>query len=101
MRWNTITSSKLNGGLGLRRARETNVALLGKHVWEVLHDSNKLWVQLLTSRHLHDQSVLTCQSPSNALYTWRSILRAAAMLKDGFIWRVGRGDLSLWYDKWL
>lgn len=35
-------------------------------------------------------------------YMWpRSKLKVADLLKDGFIWRVGCGDLSLWYDKWL
>lgn len=36
--WDILTLHKRSGGLGLRKARFRNVALLGKLVWNLLHD---------------------------------------------------------------
>lgn len=49
--WDKITMSKKYGGLGVRRAREANTSLLGKLVWEVQHQSKKLWVSILKSKY--------------------------------------------------
>lgn len=48
VKWNSITQPKSEGGLGIRMARETNIALLGKHAWSLLHNSHKLWVNMLS-----------------------------------------------------
>lgn len=33
-------------------------------------------------------------------YTWVSIVKAVSILQPGFHFRVGRGSLSVWFDKW-
>ena len=39
---------------------------------------------------------------SNPSYTWRSILSAQSIVKQGVCWRVGNGkDIRIWGDKWL
>lgn len=45
--WNTITKPKKHGGLGIRRAREANTALLGKLVWDIQQKKDKLWVEVI------------------------------------------------------
>jgi len=56
--WNTITQPRKNEGLGVRRARDSNVVMLGKKVWALLHDPDSLWVQLLANKYLKGDSVL-------------------------------------------
>lgn len=85
----------------MQKARDTNLALLDKQVWELPHQPNKLWVQLLSSKYLQGQSILHCTISANASYIWRSILKAYGLLKEGFIWRIGHGESSFWYDKWM
>jgi hypothetical protein len=35
-------------------------------------------------------------------YTWRSILKGIAVLKEGMVWRVGDGNgIDIWRDPWL
>lgn len=102
MHWNTVTLPHSKGGFGLRRARQTNVSLIGKHVWGLLHNPNKLWMQLLTRKYLKQRNSILHYTPTAGVsYTWCSIYHAADILKPGFVLRVGREDLSLWYDKWL
>lgn len=37
---------------------------------------------------------------NGASYSWAFIIKATEALQDGVIFRVGRGDLSIWYNKW-
>jgi len=39
------------GGLGVRRLREFNIALLGKWCWHMLVDKESLWYRVLKSRY--------------------------------------------------
>lgn len=87
--WNTVSSPKQYGGLGVREARISNTALLGKLVWNLMHNSNKLWVEVLAHKYLGKASILSCAPKQNASSTWRSIQKTAIILKDGFAFRLG------------
>lgn len=102
VRWSKVSQPIHKGGLGLRRARPVNIAMLGKHVWELIHKPDKLWVRLLSSKYLTNSDILHTQHYKGASYTWKSITKAAAAaLSNGYIYRVGRGNISLWYERWL
>ncbi|MCI33774.1 RNA-directed DNA polymerase (Reverse transcriptase) [Trifolium medium] len=45
--WDKIAPPKIQGGLGIRPAREASICLLEKIVWDMAQSSNKLWVDLL------------------------------------------------------
>lgn len=75
--------------------------MLGKHVWELIHQPDKLWVCLLSDKYLRDSHFFIDNDYTGASYTWTSIVHAASLLKDGYIHRVGEGNISLWYERWL
>lgn len=85
----------------MRPARQLNISMLGKHVLEAIHHPGKLWVRLLSAKYLQDSHILQVDVPSGGSYTWKSILKAANLLKSGYIVWVGQGDVSLWYERWL
>ena len=47
----TVCRSKEVGGLGVRRIREFNIALLGRWCWWLLVDTSSLWFRVLSSRY--------------------------------------------------
>ena len=49
--WDSVCLPKEEGGLGVRRMREFNVALLGKWCWRMLVDRNGLWYRVLKARY--------------------------------------------------
>lgn len=100
-KWETITKPMRCGGLGIHTARNTNISLLGKHVWDLLHNQDKLRVQCLSAKYLKDSNILHATPSVGASYTWNSIWKAMDAIKSGFQYRVGRGEISIWYDKWL
>lgn len=103
VKWDTITLPRKMGGPGIRRAREAHTALLGKLVWELLHPSNKLWTQIYRSKYIGEYgNMLQLSSAANSSYCWRSVVKSAQAIKDGFSWRIGDGShVSFYFDKWL
>lgn len=99
VKWDCVSQPSWCGGLGLRRAREINYSMLGKHVWSLIHHPQKLWVRLLSAKYLSDENIFQAGLPRDCSYTWRSIIQATEVLKPGYIVRVSQGDVSLWYEK--
>ncbi|KAJ6420916.1 hypothetical protein OIU84_028322 [Salix udensis] len=100
--WNMVTRPRINGGLGVRETRFWNISLLGKLIWHLLNSPGKLWVQMLHKKYVKNQVLVQIQNYSNSSsYCWKSIIRALQHLREGFMIRLGTGDVSIWYDKWL
>ncbi|KAG5116864.1 hypothetical protein JHK84_042977 [Glycine max] len=96
--WNTISLPRSNGGLGIRPTREASVALHGKHVWSVIHDPTKLWVQIQKDKYLKGDWIFHHRDYAGCFYTWTSIKKLAMILQPGFSYRIGQGFVSMWYD---
>jgi len=98
--WEKITKPKDSGGLGIRAARITNTSLLGKLVWDIMHSSNKLWVQLLSNKYFPNTHMLRASAPSSCSSIWAAIICAKSVLHKGFEWRHGIGNSSFWFTSW-
>lgn len=75
--------------------------MLGKLVWCLLHDKQKLWVKMMEAKYLNEVDIFTHSHPSDASFTWRSIYKAFVQLKDGYKFKVGSEDTSFWFDTWM
>ena len=100
VKWATVTSPKKYGGLAIREARLSNIALLGKLIWSILHDKHKLWVKVLSHKYIKQGSIWNTEAGKNISLVWKSILKALEALKNGFRFRIGDGSSSLWYHDW-
>ena len=69
------------GALGIRRACDVNLVLLGKLIWNLLHDRGKLWVEILSHKYLRNSSVLDGVYSSSCSPIWSAICKAAGILK--------------------
>lgn len=55
--WESICVLKSAGGLGLRRARDTNIAYITKLGWQLCTELNKTWLKLVRSRYLRGRRI--------------------------------------------
>lgn len=77
--WGKVTLAKRFGGLGVRQARPTNVAMLGKLVWDLVNNSDKLWVRVLLGAYCADSTFLGTPSRRGSPL-WNALLRAQSLI---------------------
>jgi hypothetical protein len=103
-----VCNRKEHGGLGVRRLREFNEALLGKWCWRMLVDREGLWYRVLVARYGEEDGRLEDGGRSGSLW-WKEVVK----IRDGTVgggegWfsscvarRVGDGEDTLfWHDRW-
>lgn len=75
MSWKTVIKRTRCGGLGLSAARMMNISLLGKLIWTLAHQREKLWVQILVAKDLNYGSIFSTKECRNASYVWQDIIK--------------------------
>lgn len=101
VKWSNVIAPKRYGSLGLRSARLNNVALMGKLLWNLMQEKDKLWVQVLNQKYVKDQSVWSCMATPRSSVTWRGIVKVRDQLHEGFELKLGAGSSSIWYQDCL
>lgn len=100
MNWDILTSPTGFGGLGIRDTRLTNLSPRGKLIWSILHEKNKLWVQVITQKYLGNNSIWTTPMKNTAFLTWKSIMKAVSVLRQGFEIKLNAGNSNFWFSDW-
>ncbi|KAL0295057.1 UNVERIFIED_CONTAM: hypothetical protein Sradi_6855500 [Sesamum radiatum] len=99
--WAQVCKPKEEGGLGIQKLSHMNIALLMKHVWRILQeDQTSIWVSWVLRYRLRNQPIWTVNI-SSASWSWRKLVKASFLLKEGLEYRVGDGHkFRLWTDLW-
>lgn len=97
-----IKQAKNNGGMGFKRIRDFNIAMLGKQGWRLLKFENSLVGRVFKVKYYPHSSFLEANLGRNPSYVWRSILEARTLLKRGARWRIGDGrSITVTDQPWL
>lgn len=108
VRWDSLSMRKEYGGLGVKRLREFNIALLGKWCWRLLLERDDLWRKVLVARYGVEDGGLEDGGRSCSSW-WREIVRIRDGIGEGGEgWfgscvrrRVEDGaDTDFWRDCW-
>jgi len=97
--WDKVTRPRNEGGLGIRKAREANTSMLGKLVWDIHNNTDKLWVKLSKHKYVGDKPFMDMPNNQGSI-VWNSVVKAKAVLRPGFDFRLGDGSSSFWYTPW-
>ena len=103
--WDMVCKSVKEGGLGIRKIRSLNKALLAKQGWRVFHE-NKEWSiiwkhkYLLNSASLPD--LISTPDISHPSAIWGAVQETKKILGEGCTWKIGNGlKVRFWEDSWL
>ena len=100
--WSYLSRPKKEGGMGFRDLRSFNLAMLAKQGWRLLQDQDSLLFQCLKACYFPRCHFLDALESQNCSYTWKSIMAAMPILKQGCCWRVGNGSsIRVKLDKWI
>ncbi|XP_031107295.1 uncharacterized protein LOC116011981 [Ipomoea triloba] len=105
IRWSTwadLCRPKVFGGMGFRRVREMNIAMLGKQGWKFLYEPDALVSRVFKARYFPRCSFLEANSGSNPSFVWSNIRETQGLVREGVRWRIGDGErVRVWGDPWL
>ena len=94
--------SKTQEGMGFLDLTCFNNALLTKQGWRIIQNPNSLVGSILKAKYFQRGSLLEVQIGSRPSFTWRSLLAATNLLKEGLFWQIGNGkDVKIWGSKWI
>ncbi|KAG8380670.1 hypothetical protein BUALT_Bualt06G0040000 [Buddleja alternifolia] len=101
--WNFLCMPKEFGGLGLRRTRDMNKALISKIAWKICDESITTWKSLLVSKYLRGGHLLNQnETPRTSSKIWKSVMDCTSSLAKGFCFTLSADyHLKTWEDPWL
>jgi hypothetical protein len=91
MSWEKLGRPKAQDGLGFRDLVCFNLALLAKQGWMIIQNPEGLVATILKAKYYPHGTFLEAKEGTRPSLTWRSILAANDLLKEGLIWRIGDG----------
>ncbi|KAL7214682.1 hypothetical protein ACSBR1_026965 [Camellia fascicularis] len=101
IKWDQVCKKKEDGGLGIRRARDNNLALLTKLSWKILCDEGGLWIDVLKAKYLKHNTIHNWPTKRKASHFWRGLLITRNVLSKGVKWTIGDGTkVRIWKDWW-
>ena len=55
--WDTVCKNKKQGGLGVRKTHDNNLAILTKLGWKIMKKDNSLWVKVMRSKYFRNGGI--------------------------------------------
>jgi hypothetical protein len=101
--WDSICIPKVLGGLGIRKMRDVNLALIAKLGWKMLTNPDSLWVAQLKGKYLHSKSFLSLPSFSFSFsWLWKDILNSHSFISKGACNLIhSSSSLPIWSSPWI
>ena len=102
LRWDKLCEPKSCGGMGFKKIKQFNMALLAKQGWRLQTKPNSFVCHVLKAKYFPNSDFIHATLGNNPSYTWRSIMAAQSIVREGLRWRVGNDrEIRIWEDKWL
>lgn len=100
--WNKICTPKQAGGLGFRKMKDNNKALISKLAWQMAANEDKLWVRQFQRKYCSRQDFMHVEKNTSDSPMWKGILDSRELVEKGACYIVGNGkSINIWTDPWV
>ncbi|KAK1300235.1 hypothetical protein QJS10_CPB13g01231 [Acorus calamus] len=100
--WADVCLPRAEGGLGIKRVSEWNLAALGTRLWEIATNNQSLWASWIKKRYCRRNTVWNASPSSSDSPLWKKILNTAQWLRVQVQYIIFEGTtINLWEDPWL
>lgn len=90
------------GGLGIRRLRDSSKVFSLRLLWRLISGSSSLWVAWTKAHLLKHGFFGTKFSYTSGSWIWRKLLKLRGEVADFLKWEIHDGkSVSFWWDNWL
>lgn len=97
VKWSKICQDISQGGLGIKRLRLMNQAMLAKLGWKLINNVDALWVRVLRCKY---GDVLQNRKRSNVSLVWRHLRSIVPFLRDGIEFCSGPSATNAPQPRW-
>ncbi|KAJ0494731.1 hypothetical protein HanIR_Chr12g0600811 [Helianthus annuus] len=95
VKWSQVCLPKREGGLGIRRVRDMNNALMVTHIWSLITLRESLWVKWVHSYRIGGRSFWDLPVKQNITWSWRKMLQLRPLVHQ-YVWsKIGDGARTL------
>ncbi|XP_071734228.1 uncharacterized protein [Rutidosis leptorrhynchoides] len=114
VKWARVCLPKDEGGLGLKRLKEWNVALMSSLIWRLLTNKQSLWVRWIHAYHLNGRNFWEAAEVATAMWhdNWCEFSPLSTVLIARIIFRAGLSHNTtisdivnasgwLWPEDWI
>ncbi len=100
--WDEICKSKANGGTGIRKAEDINIALQMKLLWKIIAEPYNIWVRIIHEKYLKNADLKLYEKRGQTSWQWGKLISLRKQFFEGIKWVVGDGKtINFWQDRWL
>lgn len=100
--WDQVCQPKEEGGIGLRRVKDWNLASICSLCFQIASNKQSLWVNYVKWKYLKRNSFWKVKTPAKCSWAWRGILKVRDRMKHCVTYSIGNGkNTNIWYDPWL
>ncbi|XP_074293205.1 uncharacterized protein LOC141620164 [Silene latifolia] len=83
--WDRVCCRKQEGGLGVIKGENWNIASVGKLVNLLYTNADRLWVQWVHHIYLKDQEWHNYVPPTDSNWNWRNICKVKGLMSSGYV----------------
>lgn len=99
--WDQVCKPKEEGGLGYRRLKEWNKAIMLRHLWALCKKADTMWVKWIHFYFIKGQCLWSMDIPNDASWTTRKVMNLGNLGQPLIKYMIGNGrDTFLWLDNW-
>lgn len=97
-----ICTPKGQGGLGIKRPKDINIAFLLKLGWKLINMENKKgWVSWVHLNLLKGHGLWAISKKRSSTRLWKEIIKLRPLLAKRIDYSIGKGDdIFFWFDPW-
>ncbi|XP_071726836.1 uncharacterized protein [Rutidosis leptorrhynchoides] len=101
VKWDDVCMPKEEGGLGIKRLKTWNIALMASHEWHILTLKPSIWVRWSYEYKLTSHHFWSVGLKAGASWSWHKILLIRPLIRNYICCQVGDGSFgSAWHDSW-
>ena len=103
LNWDTIARTREQGGLGIKKVHQMNLAMLVKIGWRLIVETESLWAKVIRGKYIREEmNTSKFTKKQNSSNAWNGIVPAAGILDKKIKVNAYNGKYTMfWRDKWL
>lgn len=100
--WDNLCCPTKEGGLGFKKVKDINSALLAKLGWMVVSKRDSLCMSILRSKYKVKDDWLRSDISKQASPIWKAIEKSKGIISKGVYYLIGDGSsMEVWLDPWV